>query len=445
MVRTREIALDILLSIENDKKFSNIALNNLIPKDTHSRDENFIREIVYGVLENKLMIDTVIKNASKIRIKKIHPNIMEILRIGIYQIVFMERVPNSAAVNESVKLARKRGHRGTVGFVNGVLRSISRDPIKFTTISEEEPLDYLSIKYSHPKYIVNEWLVEYGYEFTKELLKANNKTPKLNIRVNTLKITREELKIELEKKGFQSTEGKFSQDCIIINNPSRITGLEEFKKGLFTIQDESSMLVGQVMNPKEGSLVLDMCSAPGGKTTHLAQLMGNKGKILARDIYDHKLKLIDENARRLDIDIIETELHDALSLDNNLINKVDYCLVDAPCSGLGLIRRKPEIKWNRTKDDMEELVSLQYNILDIAKKYVKKNGTLLYSTCTIFKRENFDMIERFLKNNTDYRLEPISGIEQGLDKFSTLEKGFIQLYPHIHSTDGFFIAKMTKL
>lgn len=446
MVKTREIALDILLSIEGGKTFSNIALNKLIPEKIDSRDENFIRELVYGVVENKLLIDSIIKDASNIRLKKIHPFIREILRIGIYQIGFMDKVPNSAAVNESVKLARKKGHKGSVGYVNGVLRNISRNPDIFTSIFDNDnPLDYLSLKYSHPEYLVSQWLEEYGYDFTEELLHANNKRPKLNIRVNKLKTSRDQLKAKLEVHGFNCQLGILSDDCLIIDNPNRITELEEFKKGLFTIQDESSMLVGKVMNPKEGSLVLDMCSAPGGKTTHIAELMNNKGRIIGRDIYSHKLKLIDENIKRLGIDIVKTENYDALKLDTNLINIVDYCLVDAPCTGFGLIRRKPEIKWNRNKEDIDNLVSLQYEILNTAKNYVKDGGTLLYSTCTISRRENISIVEKFLQHNENFQLEQINEIDEKYDVFNTFQKGFLQLYPHIHGTDGFFIAKMKKL
>lgn len=444
MANTREIALDILLLIENEKTFSNIALNKMIPENFDKRDENFIRELVYGVIENKLYIDYIIKKASKIRMKKIHQAILIILRLGIYQIIFMNNVPSSAAVNESVNLAKKRGHRGTIGYVNGMLRSISKNPEKFSLIDSKDKLEYLSIKYSHPKFIVKEWLDEYGIEFTEELLKANNRTPNLNIRVNTLKVTRDELKDKLENKGFICEEGKLSRNALSVINPNRITDTDEFKNGLFTIQDESSMLVSGIINPKEGSLVLDMCSAPGGKATHMAQLMNNKGKIIARDIYDHKIKLIGENVRRLGIDIIKAEVYDALKLDEKLIGEVDYCLIDAPCSGLGLLRRKPEIKWNRKEENIEDLIRLQYEILNIGKNYVKNGGILLYSTCTIYNGENLYIIEKFLENNKEFTLEPITEIDKNFDEFKTLSKGYIQLFPHIHETDGFFIAKMKK-
>jgi 16S rRNA (cytosine967-C5)-methyltransferase len=291
---------------------------------------------------------------------------------------------------------------------------------------------------------VNRFIHDFGFDFTVELLKANNSKPSLNIRVNTLKIEKEELMRLLREKGFELTEGEYARDAIIVHNPYKITSTIEFKKGLFTIQDESSMLVGQILNPMEGSTVLDVCSAPGGKSTHMAAIMKNKGKIIARDFYEHKIKLIEENKKRLGIDIIETEEYDALKLDNNLIEKVDYCLVDAPCSGFGLIRRKPEIKWNRKEEDIKELSKLQYEILNVCKNYVKKGGILLYSTCTILDEENICIIYKFLEENKNFKLISIDNEIKICDNINTLKDGYIQLYPNIHNTDGFFIAKMIK-
>lgn len=438
----REIALKTLLDINRDKAYSNIQLNRLTKLDP--RDQGLVRELVYGVLENKLYIDHIISKASKIKLKKIHPKILEILRLGIYQILFMDKIPNSAAVNESVKLAKKHGHKATVGYVNGVLRSVSRDLDKFTRVDTKDPIEYLSIRYSHPRWLVERWVEEHGLEFTEGLCKANNQTPSLNIRVNTLLISKEDLKERLEAKGIRIKEGRYALDCLIIEEAHNITELDEFKKGLFTIQDESSMLVAQIMDPREGSLVLDACSAPGGKATHLAQYMNNRGRIICRDIFQHKLKLIEENARRLKIDIIDVESYDALKLDERLVGKVDYVLLDAPCSGLGLIRRKPEIKWNRTLEDIKDLSKLQYDIINVVKSYVKAGGVLLYSTCTIERKENIDLINRFLRENPEFKLLDISDMIKGKENLNTLNEGYIQLYPHIHGTDGFFIVKMVK-
>ena len=444
MINPREIALKILVDIDNENAYSNIQINKKMNKDMDIRDQNLVREIVYGIIENKLYIDYIICNASKVKLKKIHPNILEILRIGIYQILFMDKIPNSAAVNESVKLAKKYGHKGTIGYINGVLRAIIRNTEKFTYIDRTDKINYLSIKYSHPKWMVERWVKEFGVEFTETLCMANNETPSLNIRVNTLKINKIDLILKLKNRGIKLTEGLYAKDCLIAEDAHNITSLKEFEDGLFTIQDESSMLAAQIMNPKEDSIILDVCSAPGGKSTHIAQLINNKGMIISRDIFEHKLKLILENSNRLGIDIIEVENHDALKRDANLIGKIDYLLLDAPCSGLGLIRRKPEIKWNRIEDNISALSKLQYDIIINVKDYVKLGGTLVYSTCTIEKDENINLIDRFIEENPEFKLVSIEDRFEYKENLNTLKEGYIQLFPNIHNTDGFFIAKMVK-
>lgn len=441
---TREVALKILIEINKKGAYSNIALNKHMASNINKLDENFTREIVYGVLENRLYLDWIISKVSKIKIKKIDPIILEILRIGVYQIVFMEKVPNSAAVNESVKLAKKYSHKGSVSYVNGVLRNIIRKRANILDIDIKNTIDYISIKYSHPKWMVKRWIDEFGEDFTLELCKANNEKPKLNIRTNRLKIDRETLKKLLKAKGYNISETKYASDGLIIENPYKITNTDEFKKGLFTIQDESSMLVSQIMDPGKNNIVVDICSAPGGKTTHIAQYMENQGKIIARDIYDHKLKLIKENSNRLGIDIINTELFDALKLDEKLLSKSDYVLVDAPCSGLGLIRRRPEIKWNRKEDDIEKIKEMQYIILRNASKYLKPGGILIYSTCTIEREENINMIRNFITENNEFQLVGFDHLLESKKNIETAEKGYIELFPHIHGTDGFFIAKLLK-
>lgn len=440
----REIALKVLNEVNIESAYSNISLNRNISKGTSDLDSALIRELVYGTLENQIYIDYVIRSFSKVRLKKISPIIMNILRLGIYQIIFMDRIPDSAAVNESVKLAKKYSHKGSQGFANGLLRNVSRNEnnIKLPDKNKEK-IKYLSVKYSHPEWMIERWIKEFGFDFTESLCNANNDTPRLNIRVNTLKIDRDALINKLIKKNIKCEKTRYAKDGIIIENPMNITGLEEFKDGLFQIQDESSMLVSQIMNPKEGSLVVDVCSAPGGKTTHIAQKMNNKGKVIARDIHNHKLELIKENSDKLGIDIIECEQFNALELDESLVGKADYCLVDAPCSGLGLIRRKPEIKWNKESTDIEDISKLQYSILENASKYVKENGTLVYSTCTIEKDENINLINKFLENNNNFKLVDFNHIIDNSGEIIR-KSGYLELYPNIHGTDGFFIAKMIK-
>lgn len=441
----RELALKILQEINEKNAYSNLAINRNLDDTISSLDDSFIREIVYGVIENKLYLDWIIQKFSKIKFKKISPLIKEILRIGVYQIIIMDRIPDSAACNESVKLTKKYSHRGTQGFVNGILRNIVRNKenILLPDINNN-PIDYLSIKYSHPKWMIEDWIEQFGINFTEKLCIANNERPKLNIRVNTLKISRSELIERLESSGLQAEKTKYAEDGIKISNPFRITDTKEFKNGYFTIQDESSMLVAQIMNPKEGSLVIDLCSAPGGKATHIAQIMNNKGQILSRDIHKHKLKLIDENTSRLGINIIQTQNFDALELDESLIEKADFCLTDVPCSGLGILRRKPDIKWKKVQEDIKEIVNLQYKILENGSKYLKSGGVLIYSTCTIRKEENLGLIRRFLGNNPEFKLLQFDDLLTMSGDFKNSKEGYIEMYPHKHGTDGFFIAKLVK-
>ena len=291
--------------------------------------------------------------------------------------------------------------------------------------------------------MVKSWINEFGFDFTEDLLKANNEKPKLNIRTNRLKGTRDELIEKLEAQGLKCTKTRYANDGIIIDNPINIIDTREFKDGLFQIQDESSMLVSQIMNPKSGSLVIDVCSAPGGKTTHMAEIMKNEGKIKARDIHNHKLDLIIDNSKRLGIDIIETENYDALRVDESLIGKADYCLVDAPCSGLGLIRRKPDIKWSKKESDIEDISNLQFEILKNSSKYVKQGGTLIYSTCTIEREENIDLLKKFLDENSDFELVDFKELVNNSDQLVE-NTGYLELFPNKNGTDGFFISKMIR-
>lgn len=441
---SREVALNILIDINVNGAFSNYSINKHLRRKENIKDENLIREIVYGVIENLLYIDYIISKASKIKIRKIHSTILEILRMGVYQITFMDKIPDRAAVNEAVNLSKKRGHKGVSGYVNGVLRNVSRNKEELMKIDQKNRIDCLSIKYSHPQWMIETWVDEYGYEFTERLCKENNGKPRLNLRVNTLKTTREKLMEKLSSYGYTVHKTLYAKDGITVDNPTRITEIDEFGSGFFIIQDESSMLASQIANPKENSLILDLCSAPGGKATHLGQLMNNKGQIISRDIYDHKLKLVKQNANRLGINIIKTEKFDATKLDENLIGKVDYCVVDAPCSGLGIIRRRPEIKWNREMKDIEELNKIQEKILDNAKKYVKPGGIIIYSTCTIGNRENLDRIHKFLGKNREFQLIGFEDLICSKENMESSKEGYIELFPHIHRTDGFFIAKVQK-
>jgi 16S rRNA (cytosine967-C5)-methyltransferase len=396
-------------------------------------------------LNRKLTIDYFIERYSSVKIKKLSPWILNILRMGIYQLLFTDRIPVSAACNESVRLAKKYGHMASSRYVNAVLRNIarSRDNLPYPD-KDRELLAYLSVRYSHPQWMVEEWLERFREEFTEGLLLANNKVPLFTVRTNTLKISKENLVELLAGEGFEVEDGKYLKDAIIIKNPVAVQKMEAFRKGYFQVQDESSMLVSKVLDPKPGETVLDVCSAPGGKSTHIAQLMKNEGTLISRDVHEHKIKLIDEAKNRLGMDIIKTEVFDATTLDRGLVGKIDRVLVDVPCTGLGIIRRKPDIKWSRSSGDKKEIAALQERILSVASKYVKKGGVLVYSTCTIEPEENEERVERFIKENGDFYLEDLSGLIPQTLKKEGLNKGYLQLYPNIDGVDGFFIARMIR-
>lgn len=442
----RETALKILFEINKSGAYSNIALNkNLEDNKLSNLDRAFITELVYGSLKWKLSIDYIIDQFSSVKIKKLSPWILNILRLGVYQLVYMSKIPESAACNESVNLAKRYGHSASSRYVNAVLRNVarSRDKVEYPDKSKDLST-YLSIKYSHPEWMVKKWLERFGGHFTEELLESNNETAPLTVRVNTLKANKEELQTELNKEGFETEPARYLENALTIKNPSSIIKMGAFIKGLFQVQDESSMMVGQILDPKPGQLFIDVCSAPGGKATHIAQLMQNKGQVIARDVHEHKIKLIKEAALRLGIDIINAEVFDALEQDLSLTGKADGVLVDAPCTGFGIIRRKPDIKWTRNINDLDEIVKLQEKILNTASGYVKAGGVLVYSTCTIEPKENEELVKRFLRDNKEFELEDISALlPDGLVKDSAKE-GYIQLYPNIDGIDGFFISKMRK-
>jgi len=442
----RETALKILYDINEKGAYTNISVNKYL-SDTQLRnvDRNFITELVYGTVRWKLTIDWIIGQFSKIKLEKLSPWILNIMRLGVYQLLFTDKVPQSAACNESVKLSKKYGHSASSGYVNAVLRNIARNRDRISYPKKaESTLKYLSVKYSHPEWMIKEWIKLFGEEFTESLLQKNNETPQLTVRANTLKTTKEELSNILRDAGYEVDGGKYAPEALIIKNPASVTNIEAFQKGYFQVQDESSMLVGNILDPKPGELIMDVCSAPGGKTTHIAQLMENKGTIIARDIHPHKIKLIDDAAKRLSISCIKTEVFDATKLDERYVMKADRVLVDAPCTGLGIIRRKPDIKWERHEKDSEEITKLQRTILDISSEYVKPGGVLVYSTCTIMPEENQDIVLDFISRKRDFELEDITELlPSGLSKKDS-SKGYIQLYPNVDGVDGFFIARIVR-
>ena len=440
-MKAREIAFKVLCDIEENNNYSNIAINKHFKNyQMTNQDRGLATELIYGVVENKYYLDYIIDKLSKIKTQKLSNYVKILLRMGIYQIAFLDSISDYAAVNETVNLVKKYDKRSS-GFVNAILRNILRNKAEVLKVEIDSEIMYLSTKYSYSPWMIKNWILKFGKDFTEDLLEANNEKPSIYLRVNTLKTTRDELMSKLKNEDIKSYIVPGIEEAIRVENLKDIENNDLFKNGLFTIQDISSMLIGKVVNPKENSLILDVCSAPGGKTTHLATLMKNTGKVIARDVFDHKLKLIQNTVDRLGLTNVEVQNFDASQIDENSIDKFDYVLTDVPCSGLGIIRRKPEIKY-KTKAELKELPSIQKTILENASKYVKLGGTLVYSTCTIQDNENIDVINEFLQENKNFELVPIENINVDLDNQSN---GYLKIYPNIHGMDGFFISKLKRV
>lgn len=422
-----KLSLNILDEVLNSNKKSNDQINKYA---NHANNLSFLTKIVYGVLENKIYLDYMIRKLSSVRLKKIHKKILIILEIGFYDIHFLN-TKDYAIVNELVELTKEINPR-SAGFVNAILRNFIRDEKEIAKIKESDDLKSLSIRYSMPEEITNYIFENYGIEYTKNFLRYVNSEQLISIRVNNLKTNVSDLKKLLEAKSFMVKESKISKTALMILNPSGLANSKEFKDGLFTIQQQASMKAIEVLDPKENSNILDICAAPGTKTSYIGEYVNNKSKILANDLLADKLSLIKENIDRLSLKNIELTSFDASIYQEKLKEKFDYILVDAPCSGLGVIGRKPEIRYNRTIEDIKNLSLLQRQILENSILYLKRGGYILYSTCTIGKIENIENFN-YLKNKEDLEVVPIDG------------KKYLEFTNFIDHTDGFFISKFKKI
>ncbi|MDR0879928.1 MAG: 16S rRNA (cytosine(967)-C(5))-methyltransferase RsmB [Clostridioides sp.] len=440
-MNAREFAFKVICDIEENDNYSNISINKHFKNiDIQDADRGLATQLVYGVIENKIYIDYIIRKLSKIRIKKMSVPVRNILRLGTYQILFLNSISDYAGVNEAVNLVKKYDRRSS-GFVNAILRNEIRNRDTIMDIDVDDEAEELAIRYSYKTWMVRNWIDRFGIDFTKDLLEENAEKPNLYIRVNTTKITREELIEELSEMGIRATKVKGIDEAVCVKNLKNIENNQLFSRGLFTIQDISSMIVGKAINPKENMSVIDVCSAPGGKSTHIATLMGGAGEVVARDIFEHKLKLIKETAQRLGLKNVEVEEFDALELDEDSVDRYDRVLADVPCSGLGIVRRKPEIKY-KEEADLLGLPEIQAKILYNASKYVKVGGIVVYSTCTIQDNENIEVVEDFLRNNDNFELTPIENVEIDMEQ---QESGVLKIYPNVHGMDGFFIAKLKRI
>lgn len=420
----RDIAVSVLTEITEEQIYNNIALRRTLKRNNglSGVKKAFITEIVNGTLRNIIYIDYVIDLFSSVKTKKMKSVILNILRISVYQILFMDKTPKGAACNEAVKISKMRGYKGLSGFVNGILRNIARNSYNiYMPDKNKEPIQYLSIKYSYPKWIIEYWLKNIDYSSVENMCLINNKPPKVCICVNSLNKSYDNVYNTLIKEGVETKKGN-DELSIYISKQSDITALNSFQSGFYHVIDESSMFAVRKFMPKKGERIADICSAPGGKSFMCAYLMDNSGFISSRDIYEHKIKLIEEGAKRLKINIIKAELKNAEKFYKEDEETFDRVLIDAPCSGFGIIRKKPDIKYTKSIEDIYSLAKLQRNIFDSSWKYVKKNGIILYSTCTVSKIENEDNTEYFTNNY------PVELIEKK------------QLMPAESGGDGFFWA-----
>ena len=363
------------------------------------------------------------------------PFVRQLMRMSVYQILFLDKVPASAVINEAVKMMHKRKMSNLSGFVNGVLRNIDRNKLEITYPN-------LSVYYSIPEWIITRWIQYYGEETTRAICESLSERARVCIRVNRLKATKTEVKDLLKEEGITVLEEGFLPESLYIHAPNGIHHSTSFKEGLWTVQDESAMLVGHVLAPEKGDEVLDICSAPGGKTTHLAELMMNEGHIIATDIHAHKIKLIENNAKRLGTFIIEGKLQDGTILNEEWKEKFDKILLDAPCSGLGIIKRKPDIRYAKDEQDIYAINAIQCKLLENAQNYLKKNGILVYSTCTLTQEENQSMVEYAL--SLGFKLEAITYEMPECLKPYIKDHAYIEILPYITHTDGFFMARFRK-
>ncbi len=425
MDNNRKAVFKALVRIEKDGAYSNLLLNQIIESEKPD-SPSFVREMTYGVTENKMYLDYLLDQIVNRGIRKVRTEPRTLLRMGIYQMIFMDSVPDYASVNETVRLARKYCF-SQANFVNAVLRNFQRkkDDIRQPK-DEADPIVRLSATYSFDPWIVRLWIDQYGEEKAEELLSSSIGTPPMMIRVNTLKTSAAVLSKKLERKGYRVLEFPDSRRVLTVKG-SNLLEQPEYVQGLFSVQDAASVIAMEALDPKPGDTIVDVCAAPFGKSFACAEIMGDSGSIYAFDKYSHKVARCAETAERLGVTIVQAEAQDALEPREELFGRADRVICDVPCSGLGVIRRKPEIKYKKLDDQGKELASIQKKILTASAQYVKEGGSLMYSTCTINSIENRDVIRSFLKKHPHFTLVSSR-----------------QLLPITDGTDGFFFCLMKK-
>lgn len=444
----REMALEILLETEKNGAYPNVLLKQMLDKYIYmeKQERAFLTRLVEGTVERQITLDYLIDHVSKTPVKKMKPVIRCIVRMGAYQIFYMDGVPDSAACNEAVKLAQRKGFSALKGFVNGVLRNLSRQKGKIPMPKEQEaPVPALSVTYSVPEWLTEKLISDYGMQNTKNMFASlYEDVGTTTIRVNQSIISTKDCARLLEKEGVSVKKAPYVENALEISGYDSLMHLESFEKGYFQVQDVSSMLVGLAAAPKQGDTVIDVCAAPGGKSIHVADLLKGSGHVEARDLTDYKVSLIEENIRRCGFQNISAKRADALVPDEASKESADIVIADLPCSGLGVLKKKSDIKYRMSQSQIEQLVKLQREILKNAVTYLKPGGAFIYSTCTVTKEENEWQAAWILEN---LPLKPVSlegCISDELLKISE-EKFYLQLLPGREKADGFFIAKFQKV
>ena len=438
-MNARKIIVEILDNVLLNGAYSNIEINKqFASNDIDPKDKGLITEVVYGTIKYKKMID-IILSSFVADIGKIDESVVNILRSAIYQMKFLDRVPPYAIVNEAVNLTKETAPN-LAKFVNGVLRNYLRNENKNFKVGlrNNEALCY---DFSFDRWMIEMFIKQYGKEDALRILRGLNTVPYVTVRVNTCKADYDEVYERLEEEGYDIEEGAFSPEAIIIKKGSAIEKNKLYQEGLITVQDESAMIVTPLLDVKVGDIVLDLCAAPGGKTTHIAELLNGEGKVYSFDLHENKLSLINENLERLGLKDVEVEAMDATKLNPKYVSFADKVLIDVPCSGLGIIRKKPEIKWNKSRKSLKDLVPTQREIMENAWTYLKSGGTMLYSTCTLNVEENQDNIEWFLNKHKDAKVEKI--FLGNMDNFMYNNDGSLTILPNEYM-DGFYVAKIIK-
>lgn len=440
VLTSRDAALEALYRVEVRSSYADLALEGILKgSDLDPRDRRLATELTFGCIRWRKRIDYILSKFLKGEVARLDPYTRNILRLGAYQVFFLDRIPDYAAISEAVKQSKKFGSKGCSSLVNGVLRSMAErsSDIVFPD-GKHQPVEHISTFYSHPRWLVDRWVKRYGVEETQRLCEANNSIPPLSIRANLLKTTREELSEKLQQENVSSQPGRLSSSSLSIVIRDDLASLEGYRKGLFQVQDESSVLVSDILEPRPGETIVDLCSGPGGKTTHIAELMEDEGLVIAVDIRRSRLKFVLDNAGRLGLNIIVGVVADGQFFG---ARSADRILVDAPCSGLGVLRRRADLRWRMSEKEIVNLSRLQLALLLSAADSVRAGGILVYSTCTIEPEENELVVSRFLELRGDYRLEDAGGFVA-----SSLvdEEGYYRTLPHKQGLDGAFAARLVK-